>query len=165
MRLCLPARMGGGGKAESLPWRGPAGEARHTGVTILLWEMRGQSPWRSHAIEGTKAISLPQPQRGTNKGTLVRCDASRTPCARACGLAGVRPVERRECQRVSTKRRTLRSAQRGTECDPTPSRSSSHAPDRHPDGPGLQARSAPADRAGCPRGSGEIDSTSNKRLP
>ena len=47
MRLCLPARMGGGGKAESLPWSGPAGEARHTGAAILLWEMRGQSPWRS----------------------------------------------------------------------------------------------------------------------
>lgn len=26
------------------------------------------------------------------------------------------------------------------------------APDRHPDGTGLQARSAPADRAGCPTG-------------
>ena len=42
MRLCLPARMGGGGKAESLPWSGPAGKARHTGVTILLWEREGK---------------------------------------------------------------------------------------------------------------------------
>ena len=43
MRLCLPARMGGGGKAESLPWRGPAGEARHTGVTIGVWEREGKA--------------------------------------------------------------------------------------------------------------------------
>jgi hypothetical protein len=28
MRLCLPARMGGGGKAESTPWSGPAGAQR-----------------------------------------------------------------------------------------------------------------------------------------
>ena len=55
MRLCLPARMGGGGKAESLPWRGPAGEAHHTGATILLWETRGQRPWRSHSIERMEA--------------------------------------------------------------------------------------------------------------
>ena len=37
------------------------------------------------------------------------------------------------------KRRTLRSAQRGTECDFGKSRSLSHAPDRHPNGPRLQA--------------------------
>jgi hypothetical protein len=29
----------------------------------------------------------------------------------------------------------------------------STAPDRHPNGPGLEAQSAPADRAGCPKGS------------
>ena len=35
--------MGGGGKAESLPWSGPAGEARHTGAIILLWEREGKA--------------------------------------------------------------------------------------------------------------------------
>jgi hypothetical protein len=50
-----------------------------------------------------KAISLPQPQRGTKSGTLARRDAGRTPCARTCGPAGVRQGERQECQRVSSK--------------------------------------------------------------
>ncbi len=51
------------------------------------------------------------------------------------------------------ERRALRSVKRGTERVHKPSRSSSHGPDRRPNGPGLQARSAPADRAGRPRGS------------
>lgn len=64
-----------------------------------------------------------------------RCDASRMVCARNCASAPIRPGERRECLRVSKKkRRTLRSAQRGTECDPRKSRSFSQAPDRHPEG-------------------------------
>jgi hypothetical protein len=44
MRLCLPARMGGGGKAESTPWRGPAGAQRPPhGGAILLWEREGKA--------------------------------------------------------------------------------------------------------------------------
>jgi hypothetical protein len=30
-------------KAESFPWRGPAGKARHTGATIALWEREGDA--------------------------------------------------------------------------------------------------------------------------
>lgn len=41
-------------------------------------------------------------QRPNRNGTLARCDASRTSCARACGPAGVRPGERQECLRVSS---------------------------------------------------------------
>jgi hypothetical protein len=33
----------GEGKAESSPWRGPAGKARHTGATIALWERKGKA--------------------------------------------------------------------------------------------------------------------------
>ena len=48
--------MGGGGKAESLPWRGPAGAQRppHGGRYSALGT-RGQSPWRSHTIRRTEA--------------------------------------------------------------------------------------------------------------
>lgn len=45
----------------------------------------------------------PAAQRPNRNGTLARCDASRTPCARACGPAGVRQGERQECLRVSPK--------------------------------------------------------------
>ena len=122
MRLCLPARMGGGGKAESPPWRGPAGAQRPPhGGGYSASGTRGQSPWRSRTIKGTEAISLPQPQRGTGNGTLARRDAggrrdgkqSEDKAARAIGAAPpveakARPAlarqgERQERQRVSPK--------------------------------------------------------------
>jgi hypothetical protein len=92
MRLCLPARMGGGGKAESLPWRGPAGEARHTGATILLREMRGQSPWRSrHSGNGGDQ----PPPAATRHKQRHPCTARRQPDALRAGLwASGRPVSR-----------------------------------------------------------------------
>ena len=122
MRLCLPARMGGGGKAESLPWRGPAGARRppHGGGYSALGT-RGQSPWRSSSTKETEAVSLPQPQRGINNGTLARRDAggrcggkqSTDKAARAIGAAppveaNARPSlarqgERQERQRVSPR--------------------------------------------------------------
>jgi hypothetical protein len=76
MRLCLPARMGGGGKAESPSWRGPAVAQRPPhGGGYSAWGTRGQSPWRSRTFEGTEAISLPRPRRGAGNGTLARRDA------------------------------------------------------------------------------------------
>jgi hypothetical protein len=92
MRLCLPARMGGGGKAESLPWRGPAGKARHTGATILLWEMRGQSPWRSHQ-SGNGASQAPN--AATRHKQRLPSTARRQPDALRAGMwASGRPASR-----------------------------------------------------------------------
>ena len=161
--------MGGGGKAESTPWRGPAGEARHTGATILLWETRGQSPWRSR-LSGNGGVQ--PPSAATRQKQRHPCTARRSRAvwrqaksgqgccpegaappvtANACPPPG-RQGQRRECQRVSPKTPHPQGAQR-EECDPRKSRSFSHTPDRHPNGPGLKARSAPADRAGRPKGS------------
>src|SRR3546814_14217608 len=33
----------GEGKPQSMPWRGPAGEARHPGVMIGVWEREGKA--------------------------------------------------------------------------------------------------------------------------
>ena len=65
MRLCLPARMGGGGKAESTPWSGPAGAQRppHGGNYSASGNERAK-PLAFPLNKETEAISLPQPQRG-----------------------------------------------------------------------------------------------------
>ena len=131
MRLCLPARRGGGGKAESLPWRGPAGVARHTGATIPLWEREGEALGVPNK-NGNGAGQAPLAAKRQKDGTLARRDVNRTPCARACGPAGVRPVERQECQRVTP------NTPRPQERDFKKSRSSTLAPDRHPKGPASQ---------------------------
>ena len=79
MRLCRPARMGGGGKAESLPWRGPAGEARHTGVTIQLWEREG------------KALGVPGSPKTEPSGFPNReAEQHRHPCTSRSQPDGVR---------------------------------------------------------------------------
>ncbi len=92
MRLCLPARMGGGGKAESTPWRGPAGAQRPPlGGGYSASGTRGQSPWCSRPIRKTgpsgslthrqRSRQAFQPPRGTNNGTLARRDADGRPAA------------------------------------------------------------------------------------
>jgi hypothetical protein len=76
----------------------------------------------------------PQPQRGISNGTLARRDAAGW-CAR--GPVRQRPSGQSRGKSASgsaKKRRTLRSAKRGTECDLRESRSFSHAPDCHRNG-------------------------------
>jgi hypothetical protein len=87
---CLPARMGGGGKAESSPWRGPAGAQRppHGGDYSASGNERAK-PLAFPPIRKRRRSASPAATRLKN-GTLARPDASRTPCARACGPAGVR---------------------------------------------------------------------------
>ncbi len=110
MRLCLPARMGGGGKAESLPLARASGRtATATRGWLFCFGNERAKPLAFPHNQMNGGDQPPPPQRGTGNGTLARCDACRTPCARACGPAGVRTVERQECQRVSSKCRTLRS--------------------------------------------------------
>ena len=134
----------GEGKPESMPWRGPAGTARHTGVSIPVWGTRGQSPWCSNSRIAKRSSQQWHPCNGVKPPDALR--------ARKCASGCPAIREARVPAGQHRKHRTLRSAQRGTECVCQCSRSTSHAPDRLPDGPGLQARSAPADRAGRPLG-------------
>jgi hypothetical protein len=118
----------GEGKLNRRPGAGQRARSdRHTGAAILLWETRGQSPWRSHQ-SGNGGGSLPQPQRCTNNGTLARCDAAGW-CARATVRQRPSGKERGKSASESAQRsRTLRSAKRGKECVLKPSRSSALLP-------------------------------------
>jgi hypothetical protein len=159
MRLCLPARMGGGGKAESLPWRGPAGKARHTGAAIQLWEPRGQSPWRSR-YSGKRGRSGSQRRHAAKH--RHPCTVRRQPDALMANASGHRCCAICAAPSCSRKRETSGRPARiearapegqlkiaapsgsaaGKSATIKKSRSLSHAPDRYPEGPGLQARFA-----------------------
>ena len=91
----------GEGKAESSPWRGPAGKARHTGAAISALGTKGQSPSRSRQ-SGNGGGQPPSPRSGKQRHPCT-AQRRRTPCARDCGPAGVRQGERHECQRVSAR--------------------------------------------------------------
>jgi hypothetical protein len=135
MRLCLPARMGGGGKAESLPWRGPEGAQRPPlgGDYSALGNERAK-PLAFPSIG--KRRRLASPSRHAAQATAPLHGA--TPAGRpARGPVGQRASGQSRGKSASgsgQKYRTLRSAKRGTECVCKLSRSSSHAPDRHPKG-------------------------------
>ena len=157
MRLCLPAMMGGGGKAESLPWRGPAGEARHTGRLFCFGKREGKA-LGVPAYQTNRAVRLPIRNAAHAKAHLH--GATQTGGV-AASEAGTRLLSRRDSAASHRERAPVarpartearvpagqpedsapsRSAQRGKECDLRKSRSSSsRAPDRHPDGPRPKA--------------------------
>ena len=154
MRLCLPARMGGGGKAESTPWRGPAGQRalgdRHSGAAIPLWEREGKA-LGVPVNQGNGGDEPPSAAARHRKGTLARCDADGRCGGKRSRDKAVGPTgQRRQSQRTRARRptgkdrgesasgsaqgrRTLKERS-GKECDPRKSRSTPHAPDRHPQG-------------------------------
>ena len=162
MRLCLPARMGGGGKAESLPWSGPADAKRppHGGNYSASGNERAK-PLAFPLIRKRGRSGSPQPQRGTGNGTLARRDADGRRDGKQSKDKAVAPSAQR---RQSKRRRGRRSpgkergksasgsAQRlgtlkersGKECSLRKSRSLFRAPDRRPKGQDyrLGARSA-----------------------
>ena len=139
---CLPARMGGGGK---------------TGIDALGAGQRAQPATRGRLFrfgerEG-KALGVPARIALRSSQKRHPCNGAKLPGAlraRKCASGRSAMREARVPAGQRRRRRTLRSAQRGTECDCQSSRSTSAAPDRYPNGPGLQARSASADRAWSP---------------
>ena len=152
---CLPARMGGGGKTGIDALARASGHverpSRAARFGRTLAATRGCLFWIGER-EG-KALGVPARIAPRSRQKRHPCNGAKPPGAlRARKCASGRPAmrEARVPAGQDRKRRTLRSAQRGTECDCNPSRSTSPAPDRHPDGPGLQARSASADRAWSP---------------
>ena len=141
----------GEGEAESMPWRGPAGTARHSGASTSASGNERAKPWCSRSTR-TGAGKRPTPRRGTNDGTLARRDADARPASgkprhkavshAARPVAGTlarrlreRGKERGKSACGSAQRlRALRSAKRGKERVPAGSRSSPRVPDRHPKG-------------------------------
>ena len=154
-----------------MPWRGQRAPPATRGCLFRFGEREGKAlgvparakgQRRSGAQRKEHRITKTAPSHGAMQtddvpASRVRDQAVAQSAAPPLKRARVRRSsgkERRESASGSAqRRRALRSAQRGTERVRKPSRSSSPAPDRHPDGPGLLARFAPADRAGRPKGS------------
>ena len=137
--------MGGGGKTgiDALA-RASGRSPPHGGVYFWFREREGKAfgvlVRDRPAIQQTSAPLQRREADGGPARAQVRQRASGNERGKsACGLA-------QEC-------RALRSAEcAGQSASTRNSRSTSNAPDRHPNGPGLQPRSAPADRAGRPKG-------------
>lgn len=139
----------GEGKPKSMPWRGPAGTARHTGASIsgfgnerakplvfppgiVLRSREDRHPCNGAKLtEALRARSVRQGASGNERGKS------------ACGLA----QERRAL-------RSMTAGYAGQSASTRNSRSASTAPDRHPDGmkPPRGFSRAQRDRAGSPLG-------------
>ena len=119
-----------------MPWRGPAGEARHTGVSIGVWEREGKAlafPSRIAAAIRTRTAPLhgAKPPDALRAGQVGQRASGNERGKSACGLA----QEHRALRSMAT-------GHAGQSASARKSRAAWHAPDRHPDGPGLQAWSA-----------------------
>ena len=143
--------MGGGGKAESTPWRGPAGAQRPPlGGVYSALGTRGQSPWRSHPPENG-AVRLPRPHRGTKTaplhGATLAGDVAasraktrplrhrRSAASRSEGAAGARTARRKARVPAGQPKDSapLRSAAGKSATLENPAHFR-NAPDRHPKG-------------------------------
>lgn len=136
-------------------WEGRENRNRCPGAGQRVKPATRRCLFRFGEREG-KALGVPARIAVRSRQQRHPCNGAKPPDAlraRKCASGHPAMREARAPAGQHKKRRTLRSAKRGTECVRNGSRSTSAAPDRHPDGPGLQARSAPADRAGRPKGS------------
>ena len=128
MRLCLPARMGGGGKPEPMPWRGPAGEPATRGCLFRFGNERAKPlgvPSIRKAAPSGPAHSNGARARCDADGRCVgkpsarqgRCIADAAPLTQSSARPALaRQEERRERLRVSTKTpRPQERRMRGTE--------------------------------------------------
>jgi len=169
--------MGGGGKAESAPRRGPAGAQRppHGGGYSALGT-RGQSPWRSHAI-GNGGGSLPQPRKRHKDGALATARRGRRrggePSARQGCCAQCSAAARSERETVARPARREARAPAGQHKNVAPlgarstgQSASLRSPAQSVAPSSLRSRSSPewagttgpvraANRAGCLKGSAE----------
>ena len=111
LKAALPAACGsafrrgweGEGKPESIPWSGPAGKARHTGVSIPVWEREGKA-LGVPSKEVLRRQALPRAASAAHKnGALARRDADGRcvgkPSARqGCCITDAAPLTRASAQ-------------------------------------------------------------------
>ena len=160
----LPSGEDGRGREnrKSMPWRGPAGVSPPHGGVYLRFGNERAKPLVFPPTIRMRRQALPRAASAAHRnGALARrdaggrcvgkpsarqgcCIADAAPLTQASARSALaRPEERRERLRVSSKtpRPQERKARDRARPQPFPL-IIPPAPDRHPDGPGLQARSA-----------------------
>ena len=130
--------MGGGGKTGNrCPGAGRRAQPATRGRLFTVSGTRGGSPWRSRARIA--------PAIRTNDGTLARREADERPARGPVGQRASGNKRGKSACGLARERRALRSTSQDVWDRARPPESpaqSEAAPDRHPNGPGLQARSA-----------------------
>lgn len=124
-------------RAGAGQWAKPATRGR----LFPLWERKGKA-LVFPPNKRTDAIGLPTPRRGTKTAPLQRRNADGRPARGPLRQRVSGKARGKSASGSAQKCRAPRSAKRGTGRVRNFSRSPFPAPDRHPNGPGLQARSA-----------------------